>query len=42
MMEVKMAIREQTRNGVDAVPYIVFEGRKRDLTLQGAKEVDEY
>jgi predicted DsbA family dithiol-disulfide isomerase len=42
MMEVKMLIREQAGNGVDAVPYIVFEGRKRDLTLQGAKEVDEY
>lgn len=41
-MDVKMAIREQAGNGVDAVPYIVFEGRKRDLTLQGAKEVDEY
>lgn len=25
-----------------AVPYIVLEGKKRDFTLQGAKEVDEY
>ena len=25
-----------------AVPYIVLEGKRRDLTLQGAKEVDEY
>ena len=24
------------------VPYIVLEGKKRDFTLQGAKEVDEY
>lgn len=42
MMEVKMLIREQAADGIDAVPYIVFEGKKRDLTLQGAKEVDEY
>jgi predicted DsbA family dithiol-disulfide isomerase len=41
-METKMAIREQTGNGVDSVPYIVFEGRKRDFTLIGAKEVREY
>lgn len=27
---------------VDAVPVIVFEGRRRDLTLTGAKEVAEY
>ena len=25
-----------------AVPYIVLEGKRRDFTLQGAKEVDEY
>ncbi|KAF2127005.1 thioredoxin-like protein [Dothidotthia symphoricarpi CBS 119687] len=38
----KAAIREQTGNGVDSVPYIVFEGRRRDFTLVGAKEVAEY
>ncbi|KAH7132248.1 thioredoxin-like protein [Dendryphion nanum] len=42
LMDVKMAIREQTGNGVDSVPYVVFEGRKRDFTLVGAKEVEEY
>lgn len=42
LRDVKNVIREQASNGVDAVPYIVFEGRRRDLTLQGAKEVDEY
>lgn len=42
LMEVKMLIREQAGNGVDAVPYIVVEGRRRDLTLEGAREVDEY
>lgn len=41
-METKMAIREQAGNGVDSVPYIVFEGKRRDLTLVGAKEVEEY
>ncbi|KAF2251043.1 thioredoxin-like protein [Trematosphaeria pertusa] len=42
LMDVKMAIREQTGNGVDSVPYVVFEGRRRDFTLVGAKEVKEY
>ena len=42
MMETKMAARESAGNGIDSVPHIVFEGRKRDLTLQGAKEVEEY
>ncbi|KAF2014790.1 thioredoxin-like protein [Aaosphaeria arxii CBS 175.79] len=42
LMDVKMAIREQAGNGVDSVPYVVFEGRKRDFTLVGAKEVGEY
>lgn len=35
-------LREQVGNGVDSVPYVVFEGRKRDFTLIGAKEVGEY
>ena len=37
-----MLIREQAGNGVDAVPTIIIEGKRRDLTLQGAKEIDEY
>ena len=40
--ETKMLIREQAGNGVDSVPYVVLEGRRRDFTLVGAKEVDEY
>lgn len=28
--------------GVDAVPIITIEGKRRDVTLQGAKEIDEY
>jgi len=42
LMDVKMLIREQTSNGVDSVPYIVFEGKRRDFTLIGAKDVEEY
>lgn len=42
LMDVKMLIREQAGNGVDAVPYVVFEGKRRDFTLEGCKEVDEY
>lgn len=42
LTEVKMLIREQAGNGVDGVPYIVFEGKRRDITLVGAKEVEQY
>lgn len=42
MMETKAAIREQVGNAVDSVPYVVFEGRRRDFTLIGAKDVGEY
>ncbi|OJD34214.1 thioredoxin-like protein [Diplodia corticola] len=42
LMDVKMLIQEQTGNGVDVVPYIVIDGRRRDVTLEGAREVDEY
>ena len=37
-----MMIREQTTDGVDSVPYVVLEGKRRDFTLVGAKEVEEY
>lgn len=40
--ETKMLIREQANNGIDSVPYIILEGKRRDFTLEGAKEVDEY
>ena len=40
--ETKMLINEQAGNGVDSVPYVVLEGRKRDFTLEGAREVEEY
>lgn len=42
LMEVKMLMREQASNGVDAVPYVTVEGKRRDFTLEGAKEVGEY
>ncbi|KAI9760695.1 MAG: hypothetical protein M1835_000116, partial [Candelina submexicana] len=42
LQEVKMLIREQKSNGIDSVPYIVIEGKRRDFTLEGAKEVAEY
>ncbi len=42
LQDVKMLVREQAGNGVDSVPYIVFEGKRRDITLVGAKEVEEY
>ena len=42
LQDVKMLIREQAGNGVDSVPYIVVEGKRRGFTLQGAKEVREY
>ena len=42
LMDVKMLIREQRGNGIDAVPYIVFEGKRRDVTLEGCREVGEY
>ncbi|KAF9880862.1 DSBA-like thioredoxin domain-containing protein [Colletotrichum karsti] len=41
-IEVKNMIRMSSMDGVDAVPHIMFEGRRRDLTLIGAKEVGEY
>lgn len=41
-MEVKAALRESVANAIDSVPHIVFEGRRRDLSLVGAKEVHEY
>jgi predicted DsbA family dithiol-disulfide isomerase len=42
LRETKAAIREQVGNAVDSVPYVVFEGRKRDFTEIGAKTVAEY
>ncbi|KAG4414710.1 hypothetical protein IFR04_012144 [Cadophora malorum] len=42
LQDVKMKIREQAGNGVDSVPFVVVEGKRRDMTLQGAQEVGDY
>lgn len=42
LKETKMMIMEQKMDGVDSVPTIRLEGRRRDLTLVSAKSVDEY
>lgn len=42
LMETKMMIREQAGNAIDSVPYVVIEGKRRDVTLQGCREVAEY
>ncbi|KAF2214958.1 hypothetical protein CERZMDRAFT_105342 [Cercospora zeae-maydis SCOH1-5] len=42
LRDVKMLIREQAGNGIDAVPYIVIEGKRRDITIEGAKEVEDF
>jgi predicted DsbA family dithiol-disulfide isomerase len=42
VVETKALMREQISNGIDSVPFVVIEGKKRDITLEGAKEVDEY
>ena len=39
--ETKLKIREVARD-VDAVPVVVVEGKRRDVTLTGAKEVKDY
>ncbi|KAK6386167.1 hypothetical protein LTS17_001742 [Exophiala oligosperma] len=42
LMDVKALIREQASNGIDSIPNVLFEGKKRDFTLVGAKDVEEY
>jgi predicted DsbA family dithiol-disulfide isomerase len=42
LQDIKMLIWEQAGNGVGSVPYIVVEGKRRDITSQGAKEFGEY
>lgn len=42
LAQVKRKIQMSKADGVDSVPTVVFEGRRRDLTLTGAKEVHEY
>lgn len=42
LRDVEAVIREQKGNGIDAVPYIVIEGKRRDVTIEGCREVEEY
>jgi predicted DsbA family dithiol-disulfide isomerase len=42
LQDTKMLIREQASNGVDSVPFVLIEGKRRDLTIQGANEVEDY
>lgn len=42
LVDVKMKIREQASNGVDSVPFVIIEGKRRDMTVQGANEVEDY
>lgn len=42
MRQAQNKIREVQGNGIDAVPVVMVEGRRRDITLVGAKEVSEY
>ena len=40
--DVKVLIMDQVGNQVDSVPRILIEGKRRDVELEGAKEVNEY
>jgi predicted DsbA family dithiol-disulfide isomerase len=40
--EVKEMIAEQRGNGVDAVPVVVVEGARKDVTITGAQSVKDY
>jgi len=42
LVDTKAALQEQRSNGIDSVPYVMIEGRRRDITLVGAKEVADY
>jgi predicted DsbA family dithiol-disulfide isomerase len=42
LRETKALILEQASNGIDSVPYLMIEGRRRDITIQGANEVEDY
>jgi predicted DsbA family dithiol-disulfide isomerase len=42
LRETQVLLRDAVGNQVDSVPRIVFEGKRRDIELEGAKEVDEY
>lgn len=42
LMDVKNMISEAEGNGVDSVPVVSVEGKRRDITLTGAQNVGDY
>jgi len=42
LAETKALISEQAHNDVDSTPFIVLEGKRRDITIKGANEVEDY
>ncbi|KAB5554591.1 thioredoxin-like protein [Coniochaeta sp. 2T2.1] len=42
LRETKRMVLEEKMDGVDSVPTVRIEGRRRDVTLVGAKSVEEY
>lgn len=42
LSETRLLIREQANNGIDTVPHIMIQGKKREFTLEGATETKEY
>jgi predicted DsbA family dithiol-disulfide isomerase len=42
LRDTQILLRDSISNQVDSVPRIVFEGKRRDIEIEGAKEVDEY
>jgi predicted DsbA family dithiol-disulfide isomerase len=42
LQEVKELIQEQKGNGVDAVPLVIVEGGRKDVTITGAQSVKDY
>jgi len=42
LVDMKMLEREQRNNGIDAVPNITLEGKRRDINIEGARTVEEF
>lgn len=42
LQDVKLLIQEQKGNLIDAVPFVVLTGRRRNIDLEGCREVAEY
>lgn len=42
LRDTQNSIRETAGNGIDAVPHITIIGKRRDITIEGAKEIEEF